>query len=442
MDVGIKRVSPGSLAQALEEGPFTAIQIRCVALAVAAVVLDGFDIQLLGVAIPGLMREWGVGRAAFVPVLSLGVVAMSLGTWLSGWMGDRLGRRPSLILAMLLFGGGTLAAAFTHAMGPFLAARLIASLGLGGAMPNAVALLVEYSPRRHRSMAVTGGMICTPLGGVLAGLVAAQLLPTHGWASLFMVGGVAPLVLTAVLWLWLPESAQVLAGKGQRRELARLAQALNAPVSVLEAAPATVRSSYVDLLREGRAMTTLLVWLQFLGVLTAAYTAFNWLPTLLAKAGFALSTSSTALAVFNFGGIAGALLGGVVMTRDGSRRVTIAFALGAVISSMAVALALVQGAGAGVVLATLTAAGFFIAGLQPMLFAIASQFYPDRMRASGVGAALGIGRLGVLISSLLGATLIGSGALVYFGFIAGLMAVVAFALLAMTNHVAPVERKG
>jgi AAHS family 4-hydroxybenzoate transporter-like MFS transporter len=134
-----------TLREALEEGPFTAFQIRCALIAVLAVVLDGFDIQLLGVAMPSLMKAWGVDKAAFVPVIAGGLLAMSLATTVSGWLGDRIGRRPCLIGALVIFGLGTLGATFATSLPLFFAARLVASLGMGGAMPVAIAILAEYT---------------------------------------------------------------------------------------------------------------------------------------------------------------------------------------------------------------------------------------------------------------------------------------------------------
>jgi len=434
------RPYPPTLQEALENGPFTPFQARCVAIAVLAVVLDGFDIQVLGVAMPALMKGWGLDKAAFVPVIALGLLAMSIGTALSGWLGDRIGRRPCLIGAMVIFGLGTLAAAQTTGLPGFFVARVLASLGLGGAVPVAVAMLAEFTPRRHRGLAVTAGMICTPLGGLLAGLVAAWVLPGHGWPALFVVGGALPLVLALVLVLGLPESPAFLVAKGRQGDLARLAGRLGATVGVMARAGGRAKSQFSALFGGGLTGTTLLVWGLFLGGLTAAYTAFNWLPTLLVRTGHAMATGSLALAAFNFGGILGTVVGALVIGRLGSRLVITSYALAGVAAAGASVAVLAHTQQAGLIEAAMAVTGFCIVGVQTMLFALASHAYPDHLRATGVGAALGVGRLGALASSAIGAVLVGQGNLGFFGFLSGLMAVVSVFLLLLGPHIPPLRQ--
>lgn len=434
-----------SLRKALDEGPWTAFQKRAGVLAILAVILDGFDIQLLGVVIPALMKEWELPRAAFVPVLGFGLVAMSIGTAVNGWLGDRWGRKTTLIGSMVVFGAGTLLSAFAANMTLFLISRLIASLGLGGAMPTAVALLSEFTPLRRRSFMVTFGMICTPVGGVLAGLAAAGLLPSYGWSSLFVLGGVLPLLLAAVVAFALPESPQFLARKPERRaELEAIAARLGADLDA--AAPAGAKpivdhasqageGGYRALMSPSERLPTLLLWVQFLCVLMAAYTVFNWLPTLGVGLGLSMAESGALLAAFNFGGIAGALAGALAIDRVGSRPLTIGYGLAATTIAIINLAALQAGASVAVLSATLFLGGMFIAGLQPMLFAIAANAYPAHMRGTGVGAALAVGRFGPIASSYVGSVLVGAGATAFFLFLSVLMLVVTAALVVMPRHV-------
>lgn len=436
-----------SLRNALDEGPWTGFQKRAGMLAILAVVLDGFDIQLLGVVIPALMKEWGLPRSAFVPVLGLGLVAMSIGTAVNGWLGDRWGRKTTLIGSMVVFGAGTLLSAFATDMTVFMISRLVASLGLGGAMPAAVALLSEFTPLRRRSFMVTFGMVSTPVGGVLAGLAAAGLLPLYGWSSLFVLGGVLPLLLAFAVALALPESPQFLVGRPERRaELEAIATRLGADLDAeqpLKASPAgeqMEKGGYRALLSPGERLPSLLLWVQFVCVLMAAYTVFNWLPTLGVSLGLSMAESGALLAAFNFGGIAGALAGAMAIDRMGSRSLTIGYGLAATVVIIINLAAIDAGAPVAVLSITLFLGGVFIAGLQPMLFAIAANAYPAHMRGTGVGAALAIGRLGPIASSYIGSVLIGAGASAFFLFLAALMLMVTAALVVMPRHVAGIRR--
>lgn len=430
------------LSEALNDGPWTGFQKRAAALAILAVILDGFDIQVLGVAIPALMKDWNLPREAFVPVLGLGLVAMSVGTAINGWMGDRLGRKTTLVGSMIVFGGGTLLSVVARDMTVFLVSRLIASVGLGGAMPSAVALLSEFTPLRRRSFMVTFGMICTPVGGVLAGLVSAALLPTYGWPSLFVVGGILPLILAVVIGFSLPESPQFLAGRPERRaELEKIAARLGVSIDRLGGGtvsletPETAKVGYGALLRGSERLPSLMLWLQFLGVLTAAYTVFNWLPTLSGSLGLGMAIGGTLLAAFNFGGMAGAFIGAVAIDRVGSRWLTMGFGIGAFLACVLAAGLFGPEIPVGGLFVVILLGGLFIAGLQPMLFAIAANAYPVQMRGTGVGAALAIGRMGAIASSYVGAVLIGTGPLAFFLFLGAMMLIVTVALAVMPRHV-------
>jgi MFS transporter, AAHS family, 4-hydroxybenzoate transporter len=430
-----------SLSSALEAGPWSGLRARAVAFAILAVVIDGFDIQLLGVAIPALMRDWNVPREAFVPVVAASLIAMSAGTALGGVLGDRLGRRWSLIGSLVLFGGATLAAAAAESVPQFMLARVVAGVGLGGAMPNSVALLSEFTPGRWRSTMVTLGMICTPVGGVLAGLVAALLLEDHGWQVLFVFGGVAPLAVALVLIMVLPESPHFLAAHPMRRAaLDRLAAKLGVAVGeITREDPRAPRIERRDFFAPRLRRQTLLVWIQFFGVLTAAYTVFNWFPTLVVNTGLATTLGAAGLAAFNLGGIAGALGGAVLIARNGSRGLTLVFGSCGVLSACVAAYTLLGG-GSTAIVASLFVAGFFIAGLQPLLFAIAANVYPTAIRATGVGTALAVGRIGAIASAALGSVLIGYGATWFFAFIGVLMIVVTISLAALSDH-APAHPK-
>jgi AAHS family 4-hydroxybenzoate transporter-like MFS transporter len=203
-----KTVDVGSV---LDEGEWSGYQKLLVLGTALAIILDGLDNQVLGAAVPALMREWSLPRPAFASVLASGMLGMMVGGALGGLIGDRVGRRTALIGSVLAFGILTVFVSFGNSIGVLGVLRFFAGLGLGGAMPNAAALSSEYVPRRHRALAVTLTIVCIPLGGTLAGLMGAVILPRYGWRMLFLVGGIVPLVLAAILWRVLPESPRYLA---------------------------------------------------------------------------------------------------------------------------------------------------------------------------------------------------------------------------------------
>src|SRR5436190_1425049 len=204
------------LASVLDEGRWSRYQKLLVFGTALAIILDGMDNQLLGNVIPALMREWSLPRAPFTTVLALGPLGMIVGGTVGGMLGDRIGRRTALLSSVLAFALPTLAIATVNGVTMLGLFRFLAGLGLGGAMPNAAALASEYVPRRQRPFAVTLTIVCIPLGGTLAALLSAQVLPAYGWRALFVVGGIIPIVLALVLFKLLPESPRYLANHRER----------------------------------------------------------------------------------------------------------------------------------------------------------------------------------------------------------------------------------
>src|SRR5207247_10360552 len=216
----------------IDEGRWTTYQKLLILGAALTIILDGVDNQLLGNAVPSLMKEWSLPRGAFSTILALSPFGMMIGGAVGGILGDRIGRRTALLFSMLSFAVLTLAISTVNGLMLLGAFRFLAGLGLGGAMPNPAARSAEYVPRRQRPFAVTLTIVCIPLGGTLAGLMGAQILPRYGWRVLFLVGGIVPLVLAAVLLKVLPESPRYLARHRHRwPELVSLLTSLGHHVS-------------------------------------------------------------------------------------------------------------------------------------------------------------------------------------------------------------------
>src|SRR5262245_31955875 len=229
----------------LDSGRATRIQWGLVALTALAIIFDGIDNQLIGIAVPTLMREWSAPRAAFAPVVSLGYLGMMIGGAAAGQVGDRLGRRVALVGSVIVFGAMTMAASLVDSVWSLGVLRLLTGLGLGGAIPNAASLAAEYVPLRQRPLAVTLAIVCVPLGGTVAGLIAIPALPAYGWRALFVVWGVVPVVAALVLARLLPESPRYLARHPDRWHelrafLARIGHDVDPAASFVEGASAQV----------------------------------------------------------------------------------------------------------------------------------------------------------------------------------------------------------
>jgi AAHS family 4-hydroxybenzoate transporter-like MFS transporter len=394
----------------LDEGKWSTYQKLVTALAALAVIFDGCDIQILGVAIPSMMREWHVARGVFGGVLALGLAGMAMGSPLAGYCGDRFGRRPSIIGCVALFGVATLATAFVHGVLGVTILRFVTGLGVGGALPNASALVAELAPSRRRAMAVKLTIVCVPLGGMLAGVIAAQIIPSYGWRTLYIVLGAAPLLFASILWMLLPESPAFKRWQGA----------------------SYLRSLFsAELVRDTSG-----IWWAFFFCLASIYLIFGWLPTLLTSQGFDISTASSGVATYNFGGVLGVLIWTALMTVTGSRVPMLLGALGAAVSAVAIAFIPVHSKHASLMLWTIGLNGLMANAVQTSMFALAAHVYPARIRASGIAYATTIGRTGALISSFIGAYLIQAGRGVYWNVVAVAM-LLAFAGLAWVKHHIP-----
>ncbi len=429
------------VGRALDEGRWTAYQKLLVAFAALAILFDGIDNQLLGVTIPSLMREWVLPRAAFAPVASLSLLGMAVGGAIAGVAGDRFGRRKILFVNMIVFGVCTLGIAAVHAVGALSALRFITGLGLGGAIPNATALAAEYVPRRRRALAVTLTIVCIPLGASLAGLIATPLLPAVGWRGLFMAGGICPLLLAAALYPVLPESPRYLARYPERRDelaalLRRMGHGVEQPHTFTDDTSLAARGRVADLFTPGYARDTVLLWIAFFSCLVAIYLGFNWLPSVIAGAGLG-RVSSASVGVFNLGGVAGALSGGAIITRFGSRWPMLGMAAGAVAGCVFLSrLPLDAHTPVFMLLAALTFAGGLINALQSTLYALAGYVYPTRVRATGIGAAASVGRIGAVLSGYAGPWALAYGGTSSFFLLMGSAVGVTFiALACLRRHV-------
>jgi len=433
------------VAAVLDEGRWTGYQKLLIGGTAFAVILDGMDNQLLGNVIPALMREWSLPRSAFTTVVAVGPFGMMIGGALGGMLGDRIGRRIALIASVLAFTLPTLAIATVDGLAMLGVLRFVAGLGLGGAMPNAAALASEYVPRKQRPFAVTLTIVCIPLGGTLAALLAGRILPGYGWRALFVAGGVIPLIVAAVLFKLLPESPQYLATRRERwPELIALLRRFGHDVGSESAFVA--RGGAADQVRSRGSMRELFAPLlrrdtlglcgAFFFCLLAIYVGFSWIVAMLAAAGFPQVDASNALAAFNFGGVGGAIAGALLIQRVGSRVTLLGMSALAVLSALVMAGMPLQPPMTPALLAMFTLTGGLLNAVQTTMYALAAHVYPTEVRATGVGTAVAVGRIGNVLASYVGAiALDAGGAAAFFSTWAASMAVVSVSLAVVRRHI-------
>lgn len=429
----------------IDHGRWTAYRIWVLLLVSLVAMLDGMDSRVLALALPLVAREWGASHAAFAPVFAGSFVAMAAGALLGGVTGDRAGRRLALIGAVALFGATTIAGACADTIWSLGGWRLLASVGLGAAMPNVTTLLAEYTPVRRRGLALGLCLSALIVGKIAAGLMGAAVLPHAGWRGLFAVFGTVPLVLAALLLLCLPESLRFLVARGRggaipERLLRRLGHDV-APavhrVDRVEDTDGASRAAFATLLGHAHRRDTTCVSLAFFSIFLSTYTISTWLPSLLVDAGYRISTASSSTSIFGVGGLLFGMIGAWACSRLGSRAVLVTLAAAAVVamSFLAILFGSHGVAWRPALPIGLLAAGA-IPGVQVAIYIVATQMFPTAVRATGVGLATAFGRAGSMLSAFAGPPLLAAGGRAYFGFVALTMTGAAVSLLLISRHTA------
>jgi AAHS family 4-hydroxybenzoate transporter-like MFS transporter len=380
------------------------------ALCFILLIFDGFDSQAAGYVAPALVRDWHLNRAVLGPLFSIGSLGFVLGAMGFGIFADRYGRRSALIGCVLFFGVFSFSTAWATNLPEIFVLRFLAGLGIGGAMPNGIALLSEYYPARLRSTIMMLGGTGYALGSALCGMVGAYVVPNFGWQALFMIGGIAPLLLL-LLWLpLLPESIRFMVlHQLDPNRIRRMLQRMYPHVAIAADARFIVIDenrpgfTVAHLFREGRTAATLLLWLAVFCNLLVLSFLLNWLPTLASGVGMPMSQALAATAMFSTGGVFGTALLGRPMDKFGPQQ-TLACAL----LFVAVPIALVGTvAGDFVPMAALIfVIGFFVAGGNAGGTAVSGLLYPTFIRSTGVGWSLGVGRSAAFIAPLLGSVFV------------------------------------
>ncbi len=397
------------LVEFIDRQPIGGFQIRLLLTCAAVLLLDGFDTQAIGYVAPALAKEWHLTKSALGPVFSAGLFGLMIGALAFGPLADRVGRKKIIIFSTAAFGLGAFATAFAQDVTTLLVIRFLTGLGLGGAMPNAIALTSEYNPQRRRATMVMIMFCGFSIGAALGGLLAADLIPRLGWRSVFIVGGIAPLLMVPLLAWRLPESVRFLATAGKAPErVAQLLQQISPHTAFAPDARFVVHEAHLagipvaHLFREGRAGVTLLLWVVFFMSLLDIYFLANWLPTVLNDLGASVSEAVVIGSMLQVGGVVGTFALGSVIDRFSFRALALVY-FGAVFAVAAIGQ---LGHSAILVSIAIFAAGFCVVGGQIAANALAAGFYPTSIRASGVGWALGIGRVGSIIGPLVGGALL------------------------------------
>jgi AAHS family 4-hydroxybenzoate transporter-like MFS transporter len=373
-------------------------------------IMDGFDVQAMGYVAPAIIREWNVPSSLLGPVFSAGLLGVLVGSFGFSMLADRFGRRPVLIAASLYFSVLTIGTTFATSVNELLAIRLIAGIGLGGIMPNAMALTGEYSPSRIRVMVMMLVGNFFTVGAAIGGFIAAWLIPQFGWRAVFYFGGAVPAVISILMIFLLPESLQFLVLRGKNlSKVAHWLERIKAPVPSGEVQYVVREENkkgvpLINLFRESRGMGTVMLWIiNFMNLLNL-YFLGSWLPTVVRDAGYSTSIAVLVGTAVQVGGSIGAIPNGWLIDRIGFRQVlTTLFG----IATVSIAMLGQPSLPLALLFVAAFVAGWCVPGGQPGVNSLAALYYPTYLRSTGIGASLGFGRIGAIIGPLVAGILIG-----------------------------------
>jgi AAHS family 4-hydroxybenzoate transporter-like MFS transporter len=396
------------VSSAVDHQKLRLFHIGVVLIMALVAVTEGFDLQVAALAAPGIAHEWGISRAELTPILTAGFVGILFGAPLMGWLGDRFGRKPAILIGCLIFGLSSAASAYAPDVTSLTALRVITGVGLGGVLPNVFALTAELSPAKERG--VFTGIL--GLGLILGSASVAILSGAVGgddWRRLFLVGGAAG-VIAAGLAAILPESPTLLAMRGKTERLAKVMRVV-APAApagatfVVTAGPA--QEGKPNLFAGGLRLVTPMVWLMYVCASVILFFITTWMPAVLHAEGIPPERAAFIVSLFHVGGIGGAILASFAM-RTYRFGVLVGMWVLAIIAVLSVAFAHL---GEDALAVAVACCGFAVLGAQTALNANASLVYPTALRAGGMGAAYGVSRFGSIGGALLGGALASLGAL-------------------------------
>jgi MFS transporter, AAHS family, 4-hydroxybenzoate transporter len=380
---------------------------------------DGYDLQSAAFAAPALAAEWHVKRELLGPVLAASIVGMAFGSVALGWLADRAGRKTGFVLCMALLALGSLGSWHASGLTPLWWFRALTGLGLGGATPIATTLIAEWTPPRWRTVAVAVVIVGVPLGGLIGAAVAQYIIPAYGWRSVFLLGAVLPSAFLVIALPLLPESPAFRARRAS--------------------APRHALQGLFDLVAPPHLLATLTIWGSFILNSLTLYGFVNWLPLVLSSAGLPLQAALRGSLLFNLGGVVGSVCGSILIARYGSRPIGTSIAATGSVGAVLVGVALIVSGhgGAAIVLVPIALAGACLNGMQNFLYAVAANAYPTDIRASGVGCASAVARVGGVFSSVVGSSYFAFGLPVaqFFYILAVFIAATAACFFSIPRHI-------
>ncbi len=396
----------------IDRHPVTGFQIGVLILCMLVAALDGFDTQAIGYTAPAIAAVIHLPMPQFGQVGSAGLLGAALGALSFGPFADLFGRKWFMIIAMIVFAILSYMTAQSASLDQLLAFRFFAGLGLGGATPAFLAMGAELAPKRLRSVFVTVLFASFPAGGLIGSLTSAWVIPNFGWQMVFYIGAVAPIAIAIILAIFLPESVRFLLARGIRQdEVRRTLERImpgDVPAGELVAPPDPARQGapVTHLFTEGRAIPTVLLWVPFFMVFMVLVTVTFWTPAVLNSVGFSLSAAALIVGLNNLGSVIASSLSGWLVHHGGAYRVLIpGFILGALSLAW-----YGQATSSVAMLATASfLAGFFVGGTGTGLIAVAAGMYPTAIRSTGIGWAMGMGRVGQFFGPFLAGLIVAAG---------------------------------
>ncbi|MQZ29634.1 MFS transporter [Acinetobacter haemolyticus] len=387
----------------IDEAKFTPFHWSILLWCLLIIIFDGYDLVIYGVVLPLLMQEWSLTSVQAGMLASTALCGMMFGAMLFGALADKIGRKNVILICVTFFSGFTFLGAFASNPFEFGILRFLAGLGIGGVMPNLVALTSEYAPKRIRSTLVGTMFSGYAIGGILSALIGSYLVESQGWQIMFLIAGI-PLLLLPVMWKFLPESLTFLVKTGKTEQAQSIVQKISPQQAISSNTRLTLNeeniptgSSVKGLFQQGRAFNTLMFWVLFFMCLLMVYALSSWLPKLMLAAGYSLGKSILFLFALNVGAMIGSIGGGILSDKFHLKPVI----MGMLMAGVVALIGLGFNSPAYVLYGLVTVAGAATIGTSILLYSYVAQYYPLSVRSTGIGCASGVGRIGAIVGPIL-----------------------------------------